>query len=168
MDPNAGENSREALHELEERRTIVPRRNLQTILREHYDAGARMMAAEMLAEQMNAEAAPELQETARRDRAWAVRAAALSALASIRGPRAVPELKKAMGGDVDPQVRLTALRELHGLLTQRREDELTNLLDEALTDPEPVVRLQASRYLAQLTGLNAAPDLRSWQQARSQ
>jgi HEAT repeat protein len=162
-----GEAVREAMFSLRTMDVNVPAERLQEILREQPDPGARMLAVEMLADQRATEAVAELKETARRDKAWPVRATALQALAALNGESAREELRTAMRTDVDPQVRVKALRELHGLLAQD-EQELVELLEKALTDPATIVRLQASRYMARVTGLSAPPDLRGWQEARSQ
>jgi HEAT repeat protein len=167
MDRDGGEESREALLELQEQEVFLSHQDLETILRENRDAGARILAAEMLGQQLAAPAVAELQETARRDRAWPVRAAALRALSRIQGSDAAEELQSALRGDPDPQTRLDALRELRVVWLDRREP-LTAALEQALQDPAPIVRLQASHYLAKLTGLTAAPDLQSWQEVRSQ
>jgi len=153
---------REALAALRGRAEPYMRQDLESVLAQELDPAGRALAADLLGEIGEAASAPELSRSVRLDARWIVRMRAMDALVEVQGAGALDDVHHALLNDPQPEVRAEAV-----LLARRRlkKADAVPLLLEALRDRASVVRLQASAMLKELTGLSAAPDADSWQEA---
>ncbi|MBI2894474.1 MAG: HEAT repeat domain-containing protein [Deltaproteobacteria bacterium] len=115
-------------------------------------------AIEMLARVGDARAAAALARTLEESNAWAVRAAAATALGRLRAPSAARALAQALRADPFAFVRSAAAEALGAL----GEEGDVAALEEALhRDSEPMVRLAAATALAGMDGARAREIVRS-------
>jgi len=125
----AAEDRREALLELSGRTSPQMREDLEAILTGEQDAAARAVAAQLLGQLGDAEAADVLRESVRRDSVTLVRQRALEALAGLTGAQAESDLRDVLSKDAEPEMRAAAVA-LAG--THLGREQAVALLLEAL------------------------------------
>jgi hypothetical protein len=131
---------------------------LQHIIETHDNALLRGAAVDTLAEFSVTESKEGLR-IALKDSDSTVRRAACSAWGKRGDREAVERLSETLGSDTDPDVRISAARELG-----RFQDPVAyQALSLALEDTDPALRYRSIESLRRSSGKNYGNDLKAWQ-----